>query len=111
MKTTNKYYEQLSPVIKTLPNKPGIYQYYDKEGKILYVGKAKELKKRVSSYFNKEASVSGKVRVLVNKIAEIRHVVVDTELDALLLENNLINCIGINYQANIMRLILWLNTR
>ena len=90
MKTTNKYYEQLSPVIKTLPNKPGIYQYYDKEGKILYVGKAKELKKRVSSYFNKEASVSGKVRVLVNKIAEIRHVVVDTELDALLLENNLI---------------------
>jgi len=90
LKTTNKYYEQLSPVIKTLPNKPGIYQYYDKEGKILYVGKAKELKKRVSSYFNKEASVSGKVRVLVNKIAEIRHVVVDTELDALLLENNLI---------------------
>lgn len=90
MKTTNKYYDQLSPVIKTLPNKPGIYQYYDKDGKILYVGKAKELKKRVSSYFNKEASVSGKVRVLVNKIAEIRHVVVDTELDALLLENNLI---------------------
>lgn len=90
MKTTNKYYDQLNPVIKTLPNKPGIYQYYDKDGKILYVGKAKELKKRVASYFNKEASVSGKIRVLVNKIAEIRHVVVDTELDALLLENNLI---------------------
>lgn len=90
MKTTSKYYEQLSPVIKTLPNKPGIYQYYDKDGKILYVGKAKELKKRVSSYFKKEASTSGKIRVLVNKIAEIRHVVVDTELDALLLENNLI---------------------
>ena len=90
MKTINKYYNLLSPVIKTLPNKPGIYQYFDKDGKILYVGKAKELKKRVSSYFNKEASVSGKIRVLVSKIAEIRHMVVDTELDALLLENNLI---------------------
>lgn len=87
---TSKYYPQLQPVIHTLPGKPGIYQYYDKEGKILYVGKAKNLKKRVASYFNKDAGQSGKLRVLVGKIAEIRHVVVDTELDALLLENNLI---------------------
>ncbi|MCD4730768.1 MAG: excinuclease ABC subunit UvrC [Bacteroidales bacterium] len=90
LKTINKYYDKLSPVIKTLPNKPGIYQYYDKDGKIIYIGKAKSLKKRVSSYFNKDSSLSGKIRVLVNKIAEIRHMVVDTELDALLLENNLI---------------------
>lgn len=90
MTIKNKYYDQLDPVIKTLPEKPGIYQYYDKDGKILYIGKAKDLKKRVSSYFNKDSNISGKVRVLVSKIAEIRHMVVDTELDALLLENNLI---------------------
>ena len=90
MTSINKYYDKLNPVIKTLPNKPGIYQYYDIDGKILYIGKAKNLKKRVSSYFNKDANISGKLRVLVGKIAEIRHMVVDTELDALLLENNLI---------------------
>ncbi len=90
MKTINKYYDRLEPVIKTLPGKPGIYQYFDSEGKILYVGKAKNLKKRVASYFNKDSTVSGKLKVLVRKIAEIRHIVVDTELDALLLENNLI---------------------
>ncbi len=73
-----------------LPGKPGIYQYFDKDGKIIYIGKAKNLKKRVSSYFNKEASTSGKLRILVQKIADIKHMVVDTELDALLLENNLI---------------------
>jgi len=86
----NRYYDQLVPVIKTLPGKPGIYQYFDCDGKILYVGKARDIKKRVSSYFNKDSNLSGKVRVLVSKIAEIRHMVVDTELDALLLENNLI---------------------
>ncbi|NJX15370.1 excinuclease ABC subunit UvrC [Tamlana crocina] len=75
--------------LKTLPNLPGVYQYYDKEGTIIYVGKAKNLKKRVSSYFNKTHD-SGKTRVLVKKIAEIKHIVVDTETDALLLENNLI---------------------
>ncbi|MCF8368757.1 MAG: excinuclease ABC subunit UvrC [Bacteroidales bacterium] len=84
------YYDQLDPVIKTLPGKPGIYQYFDKNGKILYIGKAKNLKKRVSSYFTKDSQLSGKLRVLVGKIAEIRHLVLDTELDALLLENNLI---------------------
>lgn len=90
MSRITKYYQQLEPVIKTLPGKPGIYQYFDKDGKILYVGKAKNLKKRVTSYFTKDLGQSGKVRVLVGKIADIRHVVVDTELDALLLENNLI---------------------
>ena len=90
MKTINKYYDQLSPVIKTLPNKPGIYQYFDKDGKIIYIGKAKSLKKRVSSYFNKDKASSGKLRLLVSKIASITHIVVDTELDALLLENNLV---------------------
>lgn len=75
--------------LKTLPNEPGVYQYYDKEGTIIYVGKAKNLKKRVSSYFTKNHEY-GKTRVLVKKIANIKHIVVDTETDALLLENNLI---------------------
>lgn len=78
------------PILRTLPDKPGIYQFLNKEGKIIYVGKAKNLKKRVSSYFTRDASLVGKVRVMVKKIADIRHIVVDTELDALLLENNLI---------------------
>jgi excinuclease ABC subunit C len=77
-------------IVRELPNSPGVYQYYDKEGKILYVGKAKNLKKRVSSYFRRDGSLIGKVRVLVQKIADIQIVVVDSELDALLLENNLI---------------------
>jgi len=75
--------------LKTLPNQPGVYQYYDKEGIIIYVGKAKNLKKRVSSYFTKTHE-NGKTRVLVRKIANIKHIVVETETDALLLENNLI---------------------
>ncbi|MDO4728964.1 MAG: excinuclease ABC subunit UvrC [Bacteroidota bacterium] len=75
--------------IQVLPNLPGVYQYYDKEGKILYVGKAKDLKKRVSSYFNKVHD-SPKTNVLVKKIDTIKHIVVPTETDALLLENNLI---------------------
>ncbi len=75
--------------IQTLPDAPGVYQYYDKEGKILYVGKAKNLKKRVSSYFTKNHDY-GKTKVLVKKISEIKHIVVETETDALLLENNLI---------------------
>lgn len=81
--------EDLKAKIRVLPNKPGVYQYYNSEGIILYVGKAKDLKKRVSSYFNKNLD-SGKTRVLVRQIAEIKYIVVDSELDALLLENNLI---------------------
>jgi len=75
--------------IKSLPNSPGVYQYFDKEDKILYVGKAKNLKKRVASYFTKNHE-NGKTRVLVKKIVSIKHIVVETETDALLLENNLI---------------------
>ncbi len=75
--------------ISTLPNAPGVYQYYDKEGKLLYVGKAKDLKKRVTSYFTKQHD-NGKTRILVKKIVNIKHIVVATETDALLLENNLI---------------------
>ena len=75
--------------LSSLPTNPGVYQFYDLEDKILYVGKAKNLKKRVSSYFNKTHE-QGKTRVLVKKIRSIRHIVVPTESDALLLENNLI---------------------
>ena len=75
--------------LKTLPDTPGVYQFFDADGKMLYVGKAKNLKKRVSSYFAKTHD-SGKTRVLVRKIRTIRHIVVSTESDALLLENNLI---------------------
>lgn len=75
--------------VKTLPNSPGVYQYFDKEEVIIYVGKAKNLKKRVASYFSKNHE-NAKTRILVKKIVRIEHVVVDTETDALLLENNLI---------------------
>ncbi|MEW7280598.1 excinuclease ABC subunit UvrC [Aquimarina sp. 2201CG1-2-11] len=75
--------------VKTLPTTPGVYQYYDKEGKLLYIGKAKNLKKRVASYFTKNHD-NYKTNVLVKKIHSIKHIVVETETDALLLENNLI---------------------
>ncbi|MEM1259706.1 MAG: excinuclease ABC subunit UvrC [Bacteroidota bacterium] len=75
--------------LSSLPNNPGVYQFYDSEGKILYVGKAKNLKKRVASYFTKNHEY-GKTRVMVKKIRTIKHIVVKTESDALLLENNLI---------------------
>lgn len=75
--------------ITTLPDAPGVYQYYDKEGKLLYVGKAKNLKKRVNSYFTKQHD-NARIRMLVKRIKDIKHIVVATETDALLLENNLI---------------------
>jgi excinuclease ABC subunit C len=86
----NKYFSHLESIVKNLPHKPGVYQYFDQTGKIIYVGKAKNLKKRVSSYFAKINSISGKVQMLVRKIADIKYIVVETEQDALLLENNLI---------------------
>ena len=81
--------DPVSLSLRSLPDKPGVYQFYDKDGKILYVGKAKNLKKRVSSYFNRE-HLGGRLNMLVRKTAEIRHIVVSSELDALLLENNMI---------------------
>ena len=84
--------------ILTLPDNPGVYQYYDKDGKILYVGKAKNLKKRVSSYFNKIHDTR-KTNVLVRKIVTIKHIVVPTETDALLLENNLIKTLQPRYNV------------
>ncbi|MAP54238.1 excinuclease ABC subunit UvrC [Altibacter sp.] len=75
--------------ISTLPESPGVYQYYDKDEKLLYVGKAKNLKKRVNSYFTKQHD-NARTRLLVKKIKNIKHIVVATETDALLLENNLI---------------------
>lgn len=76
-------------ILSVLPETPGCYQYFDERGTIIYVGKAKNLKRRVSSYFNKEHD-SNKTRVLVKQIRDIKYIVVDTEEDALLLENNLI---------------------
>ena len=75
--------------LKTLPSTPGVYQFFDNKGTIIYVGKAKNLKNRVRSYFNKVHDY-GKTNVLVKKIHDIKHIIVDTETDALLLENNLI---------------------
>ncbi|MBV8039378.1 excinuclease ABC subunit UvrC [Bacteroides sp. AN502] len=84
-----KLNDYLRGIVLNLPESPGIYQYLNDEGIIIYVGKAKNLKRRVSSYFNREHG-PGKTRVLVSKIADIRYIVVNTEEDALLLENNLI---------------------
>ena len=84
--------------LQTLPNQPGVYQYFDADDKLLYVGKAKDLKKRVSSYFTKTHDY-GKTRVLVKKIATIKHIVVETESDALLLENNLIKTYQPHYNV------------
>jgi len=80
--------EKLKNIACNLPDNPGVYRFYDKKGKIIYVGKAKNIKKRVSSYFGK--TLHGKTRVMINKVTEIRHTVVESESEALLLENNLI---------------------
>ncbi len=80
---------ELEVQIKSLPTSPGVYQYYDRSDQLLYIGKAKNLKKRVASYFTKNHE-NGKTRVLVKKISHVKHIVVETESDALLLENNLI---------------------
>ncbi len=80
--------DRITSILKTIPTDPGVYRYYDDKGEIIYVGKAKNLKRRVSSYFNKQQS--GKVKVLVSRIADIKFIVVDNEMEALLLENNMI---------------------
>lgn len=82
--------EYIQSILKVLPHKPGVYQYFDSAGTIIYVGKAKSLRNRVSSYFNKNQYESGKTAVLVRRIADIKYMVVESEMDALLLENSLI---------------------
>ena len=82
--------KSLQEQVKSAPKKPGVYQYYDKKGKLLYVGKAKLLKNRVASYFNNDKQKSGRIRLLVKKIDSVKYIITESELDALLLENNLI---------------------
>ena len=79
---------KIKSLVYLLPDKPGIYQFLDIHGNLLYVGKARNIKKRVASYFNKNQS--GKTKIMLEKATDIRHIVVDNESDALLLENNLI---------------------
>lgn len=101
MAVNNPHIDKLEPIIRTLPDKPGVYQYLNEKGKIIYIGKAKSLRKRVSSYFNKESGIMGKTAVMVRKIFDIHHIVVNTELDALLLENNLIKKYQPRYNVNL----------
>ena len=82
--------QHIKDILALLPDSPGVYQYFDKEGTIIYVGKAKNLKRRVSSYFNKQHDDAPKTRVLVRNIADLKYIVVGTEEDALHLENSLI---------------------
>lgn len=82
--------DKISTILKTLPQEPGVYQYFDKEGTIIYVGKAKNLKNRVSSYFNKIQYENKKTLILVKTIVDIKFIVVNNEMEALLLENTLI---------------------
>lgn len=85
-----KQKEKFKPILSVLPDSPGVYQFFNAQDEIIYVGKAKNLKKRVSSYFNKDYYENNKLKVLVKKIERIEYIVVQTESDALLLENNLI---------------------
>ncbi|MEQ9188036.1 MAG: excinuclease ABC subunit UvrC [Cryomorphaceae bacterium] len=86
----NFHSDELKEKVSNLPHKPGVYQYFDAEGKIIYVGKAKDLRKRVASYFNRDRYESGKTRLLVRKIRDVEHIIVPTEFEALLLENSMI---------------------
>ncbi len=91
--------EHIQSILKTLPDNPGVYRYYDVDNNLLYVGKAKNLKKRVTSYFTKEHDTY-RLRIMVKKIMDIKTIIVDTEMDALILENNLIKSLTPKY--NIM---------
>ena len=92
--------EHINAILKSLPDTPGVYQYFDSENQLLYVGKAKNLKKRVTSYFTKEHD-NNRLRILVRKIVDIKTIKVNSELDALLLENNLIKSLKPKYNVNL----------
>ena len=94
---TSQRIQQLKEKVALLPDSPGVYQFLGDDGKVIYVGKAKNLKRRVSSYFLERADHSTKVLVMVGKIADLRHTVVATESEALLLENNMIKSIQPRY--------------
>jgi excinuclease ABC subunit C len=88
--TENSYINHLKSLVEVLPDDPGVYQFFDNKGEIIYIGKARNLKKRVASYFSNAKFQNNKLRILVHKIADIKHIIVENESDALLLENNLI---------------------
>ncbi len=94
-----KQKEKFKPILSVLPDSPGVYQFYSSSGDMIYVGKAKNIKKRVSSYFSKDHFENNKIRVLVSKIDKIEYIVVESETDALLLENNLIKKYRPRYNA------------
>ncbi len=93
------FMEDISEIIRALPQQPGVYQFLDRDNHIIYVGKAKNLRSRVASYFNKQQYDSYKTKVLSKQVSTIRHIVVDTEADALLLENNLIKTLQPKYNV------------
>ena len=93
----------LKEQVALLPLSPGVYQFVDRRGTVIYVGKAKSLRKRVSSYFVQSKEHSAKVRVLVRQIAAVRHIVVGSETDALLLENSLIKSLQPRYTTRPIR--------
>ena len=98
-KSINKNFDRIKLLLKTIPETPGVYRYYDDSGKVLYVGKARNLKRRVSSYFSHFNDLSPKIRILVRKIYDIKYIIVENETDALLLENNLIKQLQPKYNS------------
>ncbi|HYG52026.1 MAG TPA: GIY-YIG nuclease family protein, partial [Flavobacteriales bacterium] len=96
----SNFSEHIRERLVSLPDSPGIYRYYDESGAVLYIGKAKNLKKRVSSYFTKSHD-SARLTMLVRKIHDIQYIVVRTEFDALILENNLIKEYRPKYNINL----------
>ena len=91
----------LEEKLALLPTKPGVYQHKDADGKVLYVGKAKNLRSRVRSYFQESRPRDGRLAILVNKIADVEIIVTDTEAEALILENNLIKKLKPRYNVNL----------